>query len=255
MTPKETETPSPEEDNGLDPDETPWGVPAAVLPNYDLIQTEDGKPVENALIEKQMRLLTEALYASWPGPGGERTFQVYSNVGLFYAAHKSGLCPDVMLSLDVPVNIDLSQKENRSYFIWEIGKAPEVVIEIISDRRGGEASFKMGEYALIGIPCYVLFDPAEHLKGGVLRAFRLLGRDYQPIEPDWFPEVCLGLTLWQGNYENQEALWLRWCDQQGQVIPTGRERAEQERQRAEQERQRADRLAAKLRELGIDPNA
>jgi hypothetical protein len=51
------------------------------------------------------------------------------------------------------------------------------------------------------------------------------------------------------------------------VIPSGRERAEQadqraeqERQRAEQadqraeqERQRAERLAAKLRELGIDP--
>ena len=29
---------------------------------------------------------------------------------------------------------------------------------------------------------------------------------------------------------------------------------EQERQRAEQERQRADRLAARLRELGEDPN-
>src|SRR5208337_3499844 len=102
MTPKESETPPPEEDIGIEQGEMPWEIPAEVMPNYDLIQIEDGKPVENALIEKQMRLLTEALYASWPGPGEERTFKVYSNVGLFYAVRKPGLCPDVMLSLDVP---------------------------------------------------------------------------------------------------------------------------------------------------------
>jgi len=255
MTPKETETPSPEEDNGIDQDETPWGVPVKVLPNYDLIQIEDGKPVESALIEKQMRLLTEALYASWPGPGEERTFKVFSNVGLFYAARKPGLCPHVMLSLDIPVDIDLSQKENRSYFIWEIGKPPEVVIEIVSDRRGGEASTKMREYSGVGVAYYVIFDPQEYLKGGVLRAYRLVGKTYQQTEPGWLPEAFLGLTLWQGKYEDNEAHWLRWCDQQGQVIPTGRERAEKLEQHIGQERQRADRLAAKLRELGVDPNA
>ena len=49
-------------------------------------------------------------------------------------------------------------------------------------------------------------------------------------------------------------LWLRWCDSQGQVIPTGAEGQEVERRRAEVERQRADRLAEKLRELGINPD-
>jgi len=67
------------------------------------------------------------------------------------------------------------------------------------------------------------------------------------------PGVGLGLTLWQGEYEGVEALWLRWCDLEGRVIPTGAERAEQERQRAEQERQRAERLAAQLRALGVEP--
>jgi len=45
------------------------------------------------------------------------------------------------------------------------------------------------------------------------------------------------------------------------MIPTGKEQAEQERQRAEQERQRAEqehqraeRLAALLRQAGIDPD-
>jgi len=55
---------------------------------------------------------------------------------------------------------------------------------------------------------------------------------------------------------------LRWCTQDGQILRTGseqaaheRQRAEHERQRAEHERQRAEQLAARLRVLGIDPDA
>jgi hypothetical protein len=76
------------------------------------------------------------------------------------------------------------------------------------------------------------------------------------------------LGVWQGSYQNQPGLWLRWWDLQGDLLLIGteraeqerqraeqeHERAEQERQRAEQERQRADRLAQRLRELGIDPD-
>ena len=79
--------------------------------------------------------------------------------------------------------------------------------------------------------------------------------------------VGLGIMLWQGVYEGVLQTWLRWCDRDGVVIPTGAERAAHERQRseeaeqrvataiqqAEQERQRAERLAAQLRTLGIEP--
>ncbi len=51
-------------------------------------------------------------------------------------------------------------------------------------------------------------------------------------------------------FEGKQATWLRWCDQEGNIISTGAERAEQERQRAEQERQRAERFAQQLRALG-----
>jgi ribosomal protein L9 len=53
---------------------------------------------------------------------------------------------------------------------------------------------------------------------------------------------------------------LRYFTAEAQLIPTPEEfaqwegqRAEQEKQRAEQATQRAERLAAKLRELNIDP--
>ena len=72
------------------------------------------------------------------------------------------------------------------------------------------------------------------------------------------PNLELGLSLWQGNYQGVERLWLRWYDADGNWIPTPEEeqniRAEQERQRAEQEYERAERLAARLRELGVDPS-
>jgi hypothetical protein len=75
---------------------------------------------------------------------------------------------------------------------------------------------------------------------------------------DW----TTGLTLWSGAFEEEVTrLWLRWCDREGQVIPTGAERAETERQRAdteqqraETERQRAERLAERLRTMGVNPD-
>jgi hypothetical protein len=64
----------------------------------------------------------------------------------------------------------------------------------------------------------------------------------------WIPEVGLGLTIWHGTYEGKDTEWLRWCDKQGQVIPTGAERAEKLAERAEK-------LAAQLRALGVEPSA
>ena len=63
----------------------------------------------------------------------------------------------------------------------------------------------------------------------------------------------LGVRLWHGVYEGIVETWLRWYDQDGNLLLTGAERVERERQRAEYERQRAERLAAQLRALGIEP--
>ncbi|HLO87702.1 MAG TPA: Uma2 family endonuclease, partial [Nostocaceae cyanobacterium] len=93
------------------------------------------------------------------------------------------------------------------------------------------------------------------------------GREYVPVTDNWLAGVELGLCLWEGVFEGVNDTWLRWCDAQGNVIPTGAERAEQEKQakevalqQAEQEKQakeaalqRAERLAAQLKALGIEP--
>ena len=63
----------------------------------------------------------------------------------------------------------------------------------------------------------------------------------------------LGLTLWEGQFEGKHDTWLRWTDEHGVLIPTGKERAEHAEHRAEHAEQRAERLAALLRQAGIDP--
>lgn len=66
--------------------------------------------------------------------------------------------------------------------------------------------------------------------------------------------IGLGITLWEGKFEDRQDTWLRWCYQDGTVLLTGDERAEQEQQRAEQAEQRTQLLAERLRAMGIDPD-
>jgi Uma2 family endonuclease len=230
--------------------------------------TEDDTPVDNFISEKQQRILTEPLYSCWAGLGEGRTFLVAANVGIFTSVHQPPIVPDVFLSLDVKIAEDWWKKSNRTYFIWEFGKLPEVVIEIVSNREGKEDSEKLSRYARMGIIYYVIHDPLRELKGEELRIYELCAGEYQQRTDTQLPRVRLGLILWDGVFENQQGKWLRWCDENGKLIPTGAEsreqerqlreqadqRAEQERQRAEQELQRAERLAARLKALGEDPD-
>lgn len=232
----------------------------------DLI-TEDDAPVDNLFSEKQQRLLTEVLYSSWPGPAGDgetterRVFLAAANVGLFPSVHQPPLVPDVFLSLDVEVAEDWYEKTHRSYFFWEFGKAPEVVIEIVSNRKGNELGSKLQDYARIGVAYYVVYDPTKQLSDRALHVFELHVRKYELRVDNRLPDVGLGLGLWEGIHEGKQALWLRWNDAHDALIPTGAERATREAERATREAERAtreaeraERLAAKLRELGVDPN-
>ncbi len=249
-------------------------------PDMSHIVTEDDTPVDNIFSEKQQRLLTEPLYSSWAGPGKGRSFLALANVGLFFGINEPPLVPDAMLSLDVRPPDDLWPKPNRSYFVWMYGKPPEVVIEVVSNRKGGEDDRKRTTYARIGIAYYAIFDPEEWLSARVLRVYRLHSGVYRLAPDGDLPHVRLSLRLWEGEFEGSGATWLRWHDLDGNVIPTGAERADTaqaraeaehelaeaeheraeaeraqagaERARADAERARAERLAEQLRALGVE---
>ena len=134
-------------------------------PEIGHLVTEDDAPI-NLPSERLARLLVDSLYAGgWAGPppdedGQPRPFLAAANVGLFAIPYESPIVPDALVSLDVVPRAPIWEKKNRSYFIWVFGKAPELVLEIVSNREGDELGDKRLRYARMGIAYYVVHDPA-----------------------------------------------------------------------------------------------
>lgn len=162
----------------------------------------------------------------------------------------------------------LNDKIRRSYVLWREHIAPLIALEF-AEANGEEERDKtpfQGRYwvyeQVMRIPFYGIYEVNNakleviHLVEGFYQQLRANERGHYPIAP-----LGVELGLWQGSYQNQEFLWLRWWDLQGNLLLIGEERAEQERHRAEQERyraeqaeQRAAQLAERLRAIGIDPD-
>ncbi len=151
----------------------------------------------------------------------------------------------------------------RSYTPRLQGDIPVIVMEFISDTEGTEYSSKPtyppGKWffyeQVLQVPNYGIFEPSS----GVLEVYKLddLG-NYELQAPDennryWIADMNLFLGIWQGSRENRNGYWLRWWDENGQLLLWGSEVATLERQRANEQSQRAERLAQQLRDAGIEP--
>jgi Uma2 family endonuclease len=186
----------------------------------------------------------------------------------------------------------------RSYTPHLQGDIPWIVMEFLSDTDGQEYSVKPtyppGKWffyeQVLQVPNYVIFEPNR----GDLEVYRLNSSkkyEIQPINSDgrcFIPEMNLYLGIWDGTRENRKGYWLRWWNEQGELLLWGfestrletqraevekqraeaekqraeeqklfaeaeKQRAEAEKQRAEAEKQRAERLIAQLRAAGIEP--
>ena len=240
-----------------------------VIPDISDLVTEDDTPVDNFFSAELQRLLVETLYSSW-AQTCDRKFVADANVGIFSAIKRPPIVPDMFLSLDVEVERDFRQKSNRSYFVWEMGKPPDVAIEVVSNQFGNELGSKLRDYAAIGVSYYAVFDPFAQLGDRLLRVFGLHEGRYQEMYPVlgnnaqalfWLEQVELGLLVKSGEYEGKQDTWLRWCDRRGEMYLTGSELAKQASELAKQaeaslsqERQKSERLAEQLKKLGIEPD-
>lgn len=217
-------------------------------PDVSHLTTEDDTPVDNSFQDKQCDILTETLRVSWPQG---RPFITASDVAIFpLAKDEAAIVPDVLLSLGVEPPGPCHAKEFRSYFIWNFGKPPEIVIEIVSNKAGGEDTTKLERYAMIRVPYYVIYDPEQQLSSRPLRIFQLTGLTYVEKVDRHFPEIGLGLTTWFGEFDGFREHWLRWVDAEGNLLASG----EEQRQRADHAEAEAKRLREKLRQLGIEPD-
>lgn len=194
--------------------------------------TEDDEPVDNIFSAQQQRLLVQSLYSGWIPPAGEepleepRKFMADANVGIFVSPYQPAIVPDVFISLDVERPEGWELNEVRAYYVWEFEKAPDVAIEIVSNRKGGEMDRKQKRYSRMGVDYYVVFDPFGVLEGDKLSVYEPgLAGHYRRRADYRLPNVGLSLTLWTGVFENTETTWLRWLDAKGNLIPTAYELA------------------------------
>ncbi|MEG4799501.1 Uma2 family endonuclease [Microcoleus sp. ARI1-B5] len=192
-------------------------------PDTTQLVQEDDTPLDSFINEKQQRLLTEVLSGYELNDG--IPFIVAANVGIFRTVRHPAIVPDIFLSLNVTVADSWDRRDVRSYLLWEFGKPPEIAIEIVSPTPGNELGSKFTDYALMGVMYYVVYDPLGELSDRPLQMFQLQGGRYVPKTDTWFPLASLGLTLWSGVFESVNDTWLRWCDAEGNVIPTVEELA------------------------------
>jgi Uma2 family endonuclease len=166
--------------------------------------------------------------------------------------------PDFFLVKNTP------KQPRTSWVVWEEeGRYPDLIIELLSnstakvDRTEKKALYQNH----FRTPEYFWFSPDTLEFAG----FRLMGQSYVEIPVNdhgwrWSEE----LNLYLGIHNSQ----LRYFTPDGALVPTPQEavltaqqaqqQAETEAQQAQQqpiaERDRAEELAARLRELGVDPD-
>lgn len=228
--------------------ETPEDV---IFPPGDLYSDEP--PLESDLHRLQMTLLIQCLELWW---SSRNDFYVSGNITIYYSPRQ--LKSEDFRGPDFLVVLGTERQPRKSWVVWqEDGKYPNVIIELLSDSTAAtDRGLKKEIYQnTFRTPEYFWFDPNNLEFAG----FVLIGGTYQPLEPNaqgwlWSQQLELYLGIDRDK--------LRFFTAEGELVPTPEEvayqqtqRAEQEKQRAEQEKQRSDRLAAKLQELGIDPNS
>ncbi|HLO88833.1 MAG TPA: Uma2 family endonuclease [Nostocaceae cyanobacterium] len=221
------------------------------IPDANLLITEDDTPVDNFASEKNQRLLAGTLYSSLQN----QTFIAAANVGVYHTYGEPAIVPDVFVSFDVEIPENWWDKQNRCYLVWKFGKVPEVAIEIVSNTEGEELGEKLKIYEQMRVIYYIVYDPKQRLGEQKLRIYTLKGRRYVETTETWLADIDLGVTLWSGEFESRHDTWLRWCYQDGTVLPTGDEKAKQAEERAHLAEERAQLLAARLKALGVDPDS
>jgi Uma2 family endonuclease len=250
--------------------------PTLSLPDHTQLPESDGTFVKNFQEHPQSILLTSSIRPVLEQLHPDGRYCIGQDSGIYWRSieppERGAEAPDWFYVPNVAPLLD--GKYRRSYVMWKEIVAPLIAIEFVSgdgsEERDATSPFsnpeaKAGKFWVyeqaIRIPFYAIYE----VQKASVEVYELVAQRYELLRPNdrgHYPIASIGVELgiWQGQVDNQTLPWLRWWDSNGDLLLSGEERAEVEKQRAEAEKQRADsletlseRLAAKLREMGVDP--
>ncbi|MBI2759882.1 MAG: Uma2 family endonuclease [Chloroflexi bacterium] len=219
--------------------------PPAWPPTQEELPYSDGEPMESWRHVLQLRLLLDALLYYLRD---RDDIFVGANMFVHYQVERAKSAqfkgPDLFVVLGTHAG------DRLSWVVWEEGKGPDIVIELLSrtTARNDRGEKKRVYEQELRVPEYFWYDP----QSGEFAGWMLQCGTYQPkatAADDSLACGGLGLRLvpWRGVYEHVDARWLRWVDAGGALLPTPAEdariehnRAEEERAQAEEARQRAE---------------
>ncbi|MCG8425308.1 MAG: Uma2 family endonuclease [Proteobacteria bacterium] len=227
----------------------PWDL--SLLEGIELPES-DGVPMASDLHVRQMNLLIEVVGALMVARG-RTNFWVGGDIFIYYTPEQARFVAShtppeerAFVGPDFVFIDGVTPGPRRSWQVWnEHNRYPDVIAELLSPSTARiDNTVKKWRYdRIFRTPEYYLYEPdsevftAYHLVGGKYRKARR-GADervYSKQLDAWF-------GLWQGTFQTYSARWLRiyQTEHASDPIPTGHERAEDERQRAEDERRRAE---------------
>jgi Uma2 family endonuclease len=229
------------------------------FPDHTQLPDSDGTFVKNFQEHPQSLILTDSIGQILQERHPDGQYAIGQDCGIYWRetepAEQGAEAPDWFYVPNVPPNID--GQIRRSYVLWREHIAPLIALEFASGNGDEERDrtplsrtdegvvTKPGKFwvyeRVMRIPYYGIYQ----VNNGRLEVYRLIDGYYQLLELNQrghFPIAPLGveLGLWQGSYQNQTMLWLRWWDEEGNLLLIGDERAQLERLRGEQQRERAE---------------
>jgi Uma2 family endonuclease len=225
-------------------------------PGNELLDSDD-IPVDNEDRNWIPNVLLMLLKTIWI----DRTDWFFGvDMGIYHATSKNArvpIVPDGFLSLGVVRR--KNNKSRRSYVVWEEQDiAPILALEVVSWTPGSEYDDKQAIYAKLGVLYYIVYNPEFWRRDGhqPLEVYQLINGSYQLQigEPFWMPEIGLGIGRCPEIFPGTEEEVLSWFNEHGDRYLRPEETAIQAEARAIQSENRSNKLAAKLQELGIDPN-
>ena len=228
------------------------------FPDHTQLPEEDGTFVKNFQEHPQTILLTDSLAPILEQRHPDGQYAIGQDSGIYWRQTQppqdGAEAPDWFYVPNVPP--DLDGQYRRSYVLWREFIAPLIALELASGNgteerdttalsaqnlAEGKRPGKFWVYEnIIRIPYYGIYV----IQTGELEVYNLINGSYQRMSPNQRGHYSINplgveLGLWQGNYQNQHQLWLRWWDSEGNLLLTGWERTALEQMRTEQAESRA----------------